>query len=528
MAECLGLYIENNLIKYAKLSKNNEAVKIESFGLKFYDDSIEKTIKQIIEETYSFKTPISINSSDEIFNKFEMFSLLNKKDIHDIVKTEFENACYDAGTTPNVYEQRSIFSNSKENPDRIKAISIAVPKTTIEQKKNQISKSKVAGMFPTCIALSKLINPVVKGTELIINIEKNTTITKITDGAVADINVIGIGIQNIIENIQSKENSYAKAYEICKNTTIYLDSDKDLEYEENEYLVDIMPVLFQIVGEIKKYLDGSLDPIDKIYITGTASIINNIDIYFQDYLGNISCEILKPKFINNNSKLNIKDYIEVNSAIALAASYLDKKDNINLIKESAAGNVSELLKADITTINFKELFDKIANVSNTRYSFTYITLIVAAVAYIVVTAVLHMQFNKKIDLANASIADTKARMATVEEYRKKFKAKTTEYKKLITNIENSNNLAAEKRRYKKTIPRLLNNIMAVIPKEVQLVSIENTSDAHIIIVAKSRWYEQLAIFKTKLQTEEILENVVSDTGKVSGEFAVVTIEGELP
>ncbi len=37
MASCLGLYIESNVIKYAKVSKEREVLKIESFGIKFYD-----------------------------------------------------------------------------------------------------------------------------------------------------------------------------------------------------------------------------------------------------------------------------------------------------------------------------------------------------------------------------------------------------------------------------------------------------------------------------------------------------------
>ena len=49
-----------------------------------------------------------------------------------------------------------------------------------------------------------------------------------------------------------------------------------------------------------------------------------------------------------------------------------------------------------------------------------------------------------------------------------------------------------------------------------------------VIKAKSKYYEQIAYFKTKLKTEEILENVVSDTGSASGGYLSVTIEGELP
>ena len=75
MPSCLGLYIENNIIKYAKVSKDRDQMKIDAFGVKIYDN-LGQTIKQIIEETISFKTPISINLSEEMYNYFQTFALL--------------------------------------------------------------------------------------------------------------------------------------------------------------------------------------------------------------------------------------------------------------------------------------------------------------------------------------------------------------------------------------------------------------------------------------------------------------------
>ena len=46
MSSCLGLYIEEHLIKYAKVSKERDSLKVESFGIKFYD-RIGDAIKQI-------------------------------------------------------------------------------------------------------------------------------------------------------------------------------------------------------------------------------------------------------------------------------------------------------------------------------------------------------------------------------------------------------------------------------------------------------------------------------------------------
>ena len=78
MPSCLGLYIENNMIKYAKISKDHDNFRIDSFGMKFFDN-INDGIKQIINETYSYKTPISVNISDEKYYYAQVFSLVNSK-----------------------------------------------------------------------------------------------------------------------------------------------------------------------------------------------------------------------------------------------------------------------------------------------------------------------------------------------------------------------------------------------------------------------------------------------------------------
>ena len=105
MSTCLGLYIESNIIKYAKVSKEREQIKVESFGVKCYEN-LDQTIKQIIEETYSYKVPISINLSEEMYNYFQVFALLSKKDLPKAIKTEFDAYCADKNYNPNVFESR--------------------------------------------------------------------------------------------------------------------------------------------------------------------------------------------------------------------------------------------------------------------------------------------------------------------------------------------------------------------------------------------------------------------------------------
>ena len=81
---------------------------------------------------------------------------------------------------------------------------------------------------------------------------------------------------------------------------------------------------------------------------------------------------------------------------------------------------------------------------------------------------------------------------------------------------------------KNLIPNLLNQIMQVIDETVQITSIENTTGKHIVIVAQAPKYQGLGYFKTKLKTNNILQNVVSGSGMKQNGVITVTIEGDLP
>ena len=60
MLSCLGIYVDKNLIKYAKVKRVKNTYKIESSNVEVFED-LEKTIEKIIVETDREKTPISIN-----------------------------------------------------------------------------------------------------------------------------------------------------------------------------------------------------------------------------------------------------------------------------------------------------------------------------------------------------------------------------------------------------------------------------------------------------------------------------------
>ena len=255
MPSSLGLYIEDNIIKYAKITKNQEAIKAESVGVKFYDN-LHEAVKKIIEETYSFKIPIAINVSNEMYKYFYMSNLLNSKDLMKALDKEFQAYCYERNMNIGAFEFRSTLVNNIEEKNKIKSMYMYVNKAELERRLHGFEELRVTGVFPTSIAATTLLEKGANKNEnvAIVNIEDITTVTVLLDGNLYSVETFEQGMKNIIDKITTKEKSVQKSYEICKNTTIYTSGAMDLgiEDDENEHLEDIMPVLYEIVSNMMK------------------------------------------------------------------------------------------------------------------------------------------------------------------------------------------------------------------------------------------------------------------------------------
>ena len=539
MSSCLGLYIEEHLIKYAKVSKEHENIKVETFGIKFYD-KIDEAISQVIEETYSQKTPISINLSEEMYSYFEMFALLRKNDLQKAIKTEFESYCTDKGYNPNVFETRYAVVDNQLDKEKIKIIHIAENKIELNKRIQQIEGYKLVNISPISMAIPNLIHVNKNENCIIVNIENKTTVTTILDNKIFNIDVLDEGSMDILTKINLKENSYSKSYEICKNTTIYTSEGKELQDEETGYLEDIMPTLYTIVGKIKKMVNATTEKIDKVYITGTGALINNVDLYFQEYLTETNCEILKPSFVKQTKDISMKDYIEVNSAISIALMGLGEGiSGMNFKKQTLADQVPDWLKIEINPDRTKKeqknlggffTWDLNQELDKTEKSLLRVAvgLLLLVIIYNGFASLLNSQMNKKEEEAQASIAETNNQISLANQDNQKIQSKTNEYTTLIKNLEEANDKIADRNKTRNAIPNLLNQIMSVIPENVQLTSIENTSNTHIVIQAQSNKYEQLGYLKARIKTDVILTNVISTAGQKDNNVVTVKIEGDLP
>lgn len=540
MASCLGLYIDNNIIKYAKVSKEKDNLKVESFGVNFYE-KLEDGIKQVIEETYSYKVPISVNLAEENYEYFDMYSLLNKNDLPKAIKTEFEAYCGDKGYNPNVFETRYAIIDNLEDKEKLKVIHVSNNKIDLNKRIQQMQGYKLSGVFPIGMSITNLNKFQPKENALIVNIEGKTTITTVINQKIYDVKILDVGSEDFLTKINLKENSYSKAYEICKETTIYTSEGKELS-EETTYLEDIMPTLYEIVGQVKKVLNESLEKIEKVYITGTAALINNIDLYFEEYLENAKCEILRPDFIRITQDINIKDYIEVNSAISLALMGLNLGiKGMSFKQNTILDQLKDALKVDITP-DKKGKEKKLAGnlltndlsqpLDATEKALLRVTagLLMLFVIYSGFSALINNQMENKSKQAQESISNTNSQISAVNSDNQQVKSITNEYTTMIQNLQELNDKIADTNRTKKAIPNLLTALMSGMPEDVQITSIKNTSDTHIEIIAQSRYYDQLGFLKAKIKTDGILQKdtVISSAGEKNNDIITMKIEGDLP
>ena len=544
MASSLGIYIEKDIIKYAKLQKEKDSIKVESSSVEFYDrNNLSGAIKKIITETNSAKSSININVSNELYNYFETFSMLTKKDMLDSINIEFDLYCGARGYSRKSLETRYILTTSRENTDKYKVLHIAVNKNDINERVKVFAPYKVSTMTPISTSVTNLIDVGVNDNAIIVNIENETQITTIIDGQIYRTDIIQDGMGKMLSKINEVESSTKKSYEVCKNITVYSHGQGGT-LEGNEYLEEITPVLDNIINETKEILESSFANIKKIYITGAGTIINNIDLYFQEYITNASCELLKPYFIQASSlKIPVKEYIEVNSAIALAMNglgFLNKELNFLARQDNAQlEDVKSMFKNKFDAINKKMKLvdiedDGITIISTGEKLMVRICVLVLVVYFIYSFASTEImgKISAKTNEVKEAINITDMELAKFDSDKSRIESATSTYSMLLDSLRKlSNDVGgqdAAREIEKDAIPNLLNKIMFVMPQKVKLNSIENTHAKHISIELEAVEYEQLGYFMAAIKTNDILVNVKSTSGSKKDSVVKIVVEGDLP
>jgi len=543
----LGIYIDDGLIKYAKLQKDKDDIKIEAFNVVFYEN-LERELNKIIAETGSSKLPICVNLTKEQYNYFDVISYMKDKDKAQSVKLDFETWCDEVGKNASDFECRTLITESLDNPDKLIAMHVSVYKSDLSKIANLFAGKKIESVRPIATSIINLLDIQDKENVVIVNLEKETKVTTIVNGRITKIDTLQTGMKEIFDVINETENSEMKAYDVCKNTTIYTSGTEEINSEGNEHIDEIMPILYNIVQETKGIIENVPATIHRIFITGLGSSINNIDLYFQEYTVNAKCEILKPFFLENTSlNTSFKDYIEVNSAIALALDGIGytavQEEKFNFKKNSSIRFDAKSLLSGGPEITIDDMKGPLQPDEKVMLRLAAI-LGIAIIAYLVITnGIINKIADMKSD-AESNISEVTTQIAKAESDVQTIQSQADHYAQIAELLksleeqsqESLNSVATIQPR---SIPNLLKSISNVIPTDVTLLSVKNTTDKHIVMEVVAPEFNQIGYFKALIATNSILKNVKSSSGEkvnyydtqtadvVVEHMIYVTIEGDL-
>lgn len=320
MASALGIFIDRNIIKYAKLNGTKDKLKVESYGMK-YGENHKELLKQIIEETNSSKNNVVINAAEIHYEETSIFSMLKKKDYDKAVEVAYEEIIDKQKLRPELLEYGYILSKNPADSEKLHVLLGIQEKGAMETRANLFGQNVMLySQMPIGISISNIYESSLPA--LIVNIEEDTYITEIYDTEPIKVTRIATGTKNIIDTINNEENSISKSYEVLRNMVLPTDDMDQISFEGNEYAPVIVSEVMKIVSEIKSVMKKRPGIYKKIYISGTGATISNLETFIEKLIDDVECDILRPAGIEGQKKVAIKEYVDVNSAIALACEAL--------------------------------------------------------------------------------------------------------------------------------------------------------------------------------------------------------------
>ena len=561
MASCLGIYLNSNIVKYAKLtSDSNSNVKVESYGVRFIKESQNETLKNIIEETNSQNIPIVINPQGDKHINYQMFDQVQTTGIAaDIAKMEFEAWCEKNAKSPEKYLY--VFKNAEEKNEENKFNSVLnfVEKKYIKDYE-QIGEYNVSGIYPPQLLMHNLVSKEEKN-YMLVDLDSELSLSVVIDGKLKDIRFFDVGMKQILNDFSVKLGSYQRAYEACKQLNVYSD-----EATSNDKVLESIaePILQEVLRNIAIIVTRYKTKLDKIFLTGSGIVFTNIDILIKEYIG-IKCKILKPESITTTNIRNMAEALETTAAIAIAREMLLQenktlnfitpksklKKEFNSVFSTIKSRVKNSDEKNVTKENGKtrsvvkssdkkmdKKYDKGMEIGATIVGETSIIIaacstivaVIACISYAVFTLVYTTNVNENLKKIETAKQNIEASNATVKSDISYISSSTAKYKQINDQVDD----VVEKIENQKigkfstyNVASFLQNIIKVIPRNVQLKTITSDDNKNIVITAQSNSYAELGYFVAALKINSTLNNV--KINKITnGETTVIEIGGELP
>ena len=529
MGTCLGIYLGDKLIKYAKLIRDEKSKRISlvSCGTKYIVGNKDIEVAEIINQTGSAEDAIAVNLRDYHKLKAEVFKQLGKADTQSVIDLEVGDHATSLSLNERNVEYRYIFTESLVSNDNRTAEIIITDKANIKKHIDGDVYSNCEGLYPQEYILPNLIKA--SSASLIVNIDEKTQIISVESGEVKQTIDIEVSMKDILDRIAEQEGSYSKACDVCKGINVLSDENISPEIENI-----IEPVIQDLLNRIKAKLDEAKIKYDRIYLSGLINLFINIDVLFEQFFG-ITTEKLRPHFLKLEETANISEVIEAADAVALAYCGLEDRDSeLNFMSGKSGAKKSKGLsknkgdkKLDSDNKKVRVLPNINVEAIEKALFFANLTAGVILTGYVGFSTVYNAKLTSMEKSLSEKINAIQQETTKIKEDSNYISTNTRKY----TTFNNYISDTVEKIRAgtigKYTtynVANFMQKIAKYIPTNVQLVSISSDDNKKVSIVAKSTSYAELGYFISQLKLKGILENIKTD--KVENEQTTASTENK--
>lgn len=539
MGTCLGIYLGERTVKYAKLlqEEKSKRVNLVTCGTKHVVGDKLEAISEIIQQTGSADSSLCLNLTEYDRVQTEILKQLGRADTQSVINLEVSDYATVRKINEKTLEYRYMFMDSMTSNDNYTTDIAITDKTNITNYQNNSKFEKLTGLYPIEYLIATLL-PDTNNHSLIVNVNEKTQLITVQGNKPQKIVEIDVGMKTILDSIAEQEGSYTKAFEVCRGVNLL--ADDEILSPELERIIE--PSVQDLLNRIRNYISETNSKYDRIYLNGLINLFINVDMLFDQFFG-IAAEKLRPYFVRaQDVSGNIAEVIESNEAVALAyegirnehpdSNFMTAQNAKfsfkSLLGEKSSGKKDGLNRGSAKKVTAMPVVGK--DKIEAALLFTNLTAGAVFAGYVGFSAVYENQMTKMENNLTQKIKALQQETADVKSDTQYIDTNTQKYTEFNSYISETVEKIREGKIGKYTtynVANFMQKVAKYIPTNVQLESISSNDNKSVTIVAKSASYSELGYFISQLKLKGILENI--KTGKVdTGETITVTIGGDLP
>ena len=199
MGACLGVYLGEKIIKYAKLEQDEKTKKISlnSYGTKYVWGKKEDELIELISQTGSDNTAVCLNIQDTYKLETEVLKQLKKSDVQSVISLEVSDSAIQRGINEKTVDHRYTLIDSKVSASNAHAIIEVANKSDITRYTENPNIKNLVGLYPEEHILNRITTQ--PNNYILLNVDEETTMIFVSDNIPVMSRKIDVSMKSILD-----------------------------------------------------------------------------------------------------------------------------------------------------------------------------------------------------------------------------------------------------------------------------------------------------------------------------------------